>query len=57
MTAAERRRQQNADLVARMKAGDDLNAFDSAESFFPVRPPIKKDAREMARIYGDEVKP
>jgi hypothetical protein len=52
MTPADRRKQENAELVARMKAGDDLSAFNPEESWFPVRPKIKKDLREIQRIHG-----
>ena len=48
----ERRKQHNRDLLHRFKTGDNLVAFDETMSFFPPRPLIKKDKKEMARLYN-----
>jgi hypothetical protein len=45
------RRQHNADLIRRMRSGDSLTSFDSKASWYPPRPIIKKDTREMERVY------
>lgn len=45
------RRQHNADLIRRMRNGEPLNAIDSKASWYPPRPVIKKDQREIARLY------
>jgi len=45
------RKKRNKDLIHRMKAGHDMKAFDSAESWFPQRPLIKKDKKAMRRLY------
>ena len=46
------RRQHNTDLIRRMRNGEPLNTIDSKSSWYPPRPTIKKDAGEMARVYG-----
>lgn len=51
-TASQLRRQHNADLIRRMRNGEPLNAVDSKASWFPPRPVIEKDPREMARLYN-----
>ena len=48
---SELRRQHNYDLIRKMRAGDSLTSFDSRASWFPPRPVIEKDVREMARVY------
>lgn len=48
------RKQHNGDLIRRMRNGDSLNAVDSKASWFPPRPTIEKDKREMARLYTEE---
>jgi hypothetical protein len=48
------RRQHNADLIRRMRSGDSLTSFDSKASWYPPRPIIKKDAREMERVYNGD---
>lgn len=45
------RKQRNADLLRRMRSGEPLTSFDSRASWFPPRPIIKKDAREIERLY------
>ena len=42
----------NQDLIRRMRNGESLSAIDSKASWYPPRPNIKKDAKEMARLYG-----
>ncbi len=49
------RRQHNVDLIRRMRNGEPLNSIDSKASWYPPRPVIEKDRREMARLYGDSV--
>lgn len=46
-----RRAERNQDLIDRMRAGDPLQR-PASESFFPPRPIIKKDPREVARALG-----
>jgi len=57
MTNAEQRRLARAkELAKELKNGTYQPAsFDKQESFFPQRPIIKKDKKDIARIY--EVKP
>lgn len=47
------RKQHNAELLRRMRNGEALNAIDSKASWYPPRPLIKKDEREMARLYSN----
>ncbi len=50
----EDRKKHNEDLIRRMRRGDDLSAINKDEIFFPVRPKIKKDKKEIARLYGGD---
>lgn len=50
--SARLRQVHNADLIRRMVAGEPLNAIDNRASWYPPRPIIKKDAAELARVYG-----
>lgn len=52
--ASDLRKQHNGDLIRRMRNGESLNAIDSKASWFPPRPVIEKDKREMARLYTEE---
>lgn len=56
-TSSDLRRQHNAELIRRMRNGEALSAFDSKASWFPPRPVIKKDEREMRRLYDDSQRP
>ena len=49
--SSDTRRQHNADLLRRMRAGETLTSFDSRASWFPPRPIIQKDQGEIARLY------
>ena len=44
----------NRDLLRRMKNGDSLTTFDSYSSWFPPRPVIQKNKKEMARLYNSQ---
>jgi hypothetical protein len=37
--------------MRRMRGGESLNAYDSKASWFPPRPIIKKDDKEVSRVY------
>lgn len=54
MTGDEHRRRENRDIIERMKRGETLVKTDVMSTWFPPRPIVKKDKREMARIYGDK---
>ena len=45
------RRQHNSELIRKMRNGESMTSFDSKASWFPPRPTIEKDKREMARLY------
>lgn len=49
--SSEIRRQHNLDLMRRMRGGESLNAYDSKASWYPPRPVIKKDDKEISRVY------
>ena len=47
------RKEHNRDLIRRMRNGDSLTSYDSTASWFPPRPCIEKDEKEMVRLYGN----
>ncbi len=49
----EQRKKHNEEIRARYKAGDSLRSFQPILSFFPPRPIIQKDPKELKRIYGE----
>jgi len=46
------RDERNKDIVKRMRGGDPLSSFDAMDSWYPIRPPIKKDEKEVEKLYG-----
>lgn len=49
------RRERNAAIVEKVKSGAPIAPAVSTQAlFFPPRPIIKKDAKEMARLYGTD---
>lgn len=52
------RHKRNQELLERMKdPNDTLTQFRKEESFYPKRPTIKKDAKAIKEIYGQETTP
>lgn len=51
------RRQHNSELIRKMRNGESLTSFDSKASWYPPRPVIEKDKREMARLYDPSMSP
>ncbi len=49
----EARKKKNADILRRMRAGESLTSFDSHLSWYPVRPKIEKDQKEIDRLFND----
>ncbi|MBI2601929.1 MAG: hypothetical protein HYW48_02640 [Deltaproteobacteria bacterium] len=49
-----RRKKRNEELIKRMRRGDVLHTYDAQTSWYPPRPVIKKDKKELARLYGEE---
>ena len=50
------RKDRNKDLVERLKAGDPLNSpMDHVDTWWPPRPIIEKDVKEIKRVYRIEV--
>lgn len=48
------RLQRAKDIAHAVRTGQYIQApIDAQASFFPPRPTIKKDKREMARVYGE----
>jgi hypothetical protein len=50
------RKEHNADLIRRMRNGENLYSFDSAASWYPPRPVIAKDPEAVKSLYGKGVK-
>lgn len=47
------RKEVNSSLVERLKAGDPLKSpIDHVDTWWPPRPVIEKDKKEMARLYN-----
>lgn len=54
MNQKEKRAEHNKRVLARVfDKDDDLRNYDHFDSFFPPRQIIKKDEKELARIYGN----
>ncbi len=45
------RKRHNEDIVRRMRVGEPLTRYDSHDSWFPVRPVIKKDPKAIRQLY------
>lgn len=54
MTPEERRRKENADLIERMKRGEQLSLIDQQASWWPPRPIIKKDWEIIRKLAEDK---
>lgn len=51
------RKVRNKELLQKMKNGEKLMSFDSQASWFPPRPPVKKDDKELSRLFGTTASP
>lgn len=51
------RKNHNSELIRRMRGGESLTAIDSKASWYPPRPIIQKDYKEMSRLYKADVEP
>ena len=51
MNDNEKRKQRNKDIIERMKKGDPLSSFNPSSSFFPPRPIITKNKKDIERVY------
>ncbi len=49
------RRDRNAEVVRRMRNGDQLSSFNSYASWYPPRPTIEKDRGALEKLYGADV--
>ena len=49
------RKERNAELLRRMRGGEQLASFNSYASWFPPRPIIQKDMHALQELYGDDV--
>jgi hypothetical protein len=49
------RKERNADILRRMRNGDQLASFNSYASWFPPRPIIQKDIHAVKELYGNDV--
>ena len=50
----ERRKKINDEILRKMKNGESLASIDLANSWFPVRPKIKKDTKIIEKLYKKE---
>lgn len=50
----QRRKKNNEDLVAKMKAGLPLFSYSNQSSWFPPRPKIQKDEKAIQTLYGSK---
>jgi len=53
-TLEEKRKKANKDLIRRMKAGETSQLIPSHMTWFPPRPIIGKNKKDMARAYNLE---
>jgi hypothetical protein len=51
MTDAERRKKRNDELLLRVKNGESTVLIDATATWWPPREIIKKDKKEMERLY------
>jgi thiol-disulfide isomerase/thioredoxin len=49
------RKERNADILRRMRGGEQLASFNSYASWFPPRPMIQKDIHALQELYGNDV--
>ncbi|HYX35681.1 MAG TPA: hypothetical protein VE954_21505 [Oligoflexus sp.] len=49
------RKERNADILRRMRGGEQLASFNSYASWFPPRPIIQKDIHALQELYGNDV--
>lgn len=49
------RKERNADILRRMRNGEQLASFNSYASWFPPRPIIQKDIHALQELYGNDV--
>ncbi|WP_141734965.1 hypothetical protein [Oligoflexus tunisiensis] len=49
------RKERNADILRRMRNGEQLASFNSYASWFPPRPIIQKDMHALQELYGNDV--
>jgi hypothetical protein len=50
----ERRRRENAEVLHRMKRGDNLCHTDLGAYRWAPRPPVKKDKKALEQLYGKQ---
>ncbi len=46
------RKKHNADLLSRMRDGENLQSYSAQASWYPPRPILKKDSAAIAELYG-----
>ena len=54
MNILKERKKRNAEILEKFMAGESLCLIPSAMTWFPPRPAIKKDKKEIERLYGKE---
>jgi hypothetical protein len=54
MRQARRQLENNKDIIQSVRRGESIANIDVAQSWYPERPKIKKDVKEMKRLYGED---
>ena len=57
VTVLDKRRRENADLIARMRKGETLSLVAPQATWWPPRQLIEKDQAEIKRVLGECVGP
>ncbi len=52
---AQRRRAHNAELIKKMRRGENLEAYDAESTWYPLRPIIKKDKAAIRMLTSKKV--
>jgi hypothetical protein len=51
----QRREKENRDLIERMKRGEPLNRLPPEATWFPPRPSIAKNKKDIERVYSSTI--
>jgi len=49
----DKRKERNKNLIERMKRDEPLNLYEPTSTFFPPRPVIAKNKKDIERLYGE----
>ena len=48
----DKRKERNKNLIERMRRNEPLNLYEPTSTFFPPRPRIAKNKKDIERLYG-----